>query len=167
MSLVKIAAPIGALVSAGMSAGKVLLKNNVVRNTLIGGGIGAVTGAATAQDGQRLSGAFKGGLIGSTAGGVGTAGFKMYKNMTPAVGPKPTFMGALRSEGASLKNTFSATSDRFKKVTDVLNRKNMKVGTEGRTKLKSADKFRSFMGKPKPGEQGSAMHDDMFNGGQE
>ena len=165
MSLIKVAAPWGAFISAGKTLGKTLIKNNVTRNALIGAGVGAAGGAIAAQDGNRLSGALKGGFAGGVLGGTATSGFNIYKNMNPGVGPKMTFSGALRNEGTSLANIAKQTSARFDKATDVLNRQKMKLGTEGRTKLKFADKFTSAAkGTPKPGEAGSAMHGDMYNG---
>ena len=60
------------LLDSALKVGGNLLRNNVVKNTLISSGVGAAAGTATAEKGQKMSGAIKGGLIGATLGGGGT-----------------------------------------------------------------------------------------------
>ena len=113
MSLVKLAG-FGSML---LSAGSTLMKNNVFRNAAIGSGIGAVTGAAQANSGERISGAFKGGLLGGTVGGLGTYGknvFNTAKQFQQASGLagapmklSQTVLPAIKSENGILKDTLS------------------------------------------------------------
>lgn len=90
------------LLDTAMYAGKLLMKSKAVRNAAIGAGIGALGGAATAGEGNRLSGALKGGLLGGLAGGAGTLAAKgmqteAFKN-APNLASKLT---ALKSSAAN------------------------------------------------------------------
>lgn len=137
MGLIKIAAPLGAFVSAG----KALLKNKIFRNSLIGSAAGATGGALINSDNSnRTSNILKGGLIGGLIGGAGTVGRGMYKNIHPGIGPKMTMGGAFKNEMSSFKDI----KNRFTRAKDVLNRKGMKVGAENRLAKgkKMADKVK-------------------------
>lgn len=78
----------GMIGSTLLSAGKNLLSNNVVKNTAIGMGTGAIAGAAAGGEGNRLSGALKGAALGGAAGGLVTGGMNVRNMMksTPGLG---------------------------------------------------------------------------------
>lgn len=106
--MTKEAAPLFAALKAG---GKMLMTNNVIRNAAIGTGVGAVAGAANAQEGQRMSGALKGGLIGAAVGGLGTAGKNIYnlKQTMPNVGVGQLIAG----QGKKVLNTAQRAGNVF------------------------------------------------------
>ena len=105
MSLIKLSFDWVGLAGKAVSAGSKLMQNSTIRNAAIGAGTGAVVGAVTAPQGQSLSNAVKGGLIGGATGGLGTlaAGGVASKQMggTFMQGVKQRAMGA----GDILKNT--------------------------------------------------------------
>jgi uncharacterized membrane protein len=78
----------GPIFSTLLSAGKVLMANNTVKNMAVGAGIGALTGAANAGEGNRLSGALKGAALGGATSGLVTGGTNVSKVMkaNPGVG---------------------------------------------------------------------------------
>ena len=98
--IVKTAA--GPLVSGVSAAVKGLFKNNVVRNTAIGAGTGALGGAVAAEDGSRLKGTLKGAALGGAVGGVGTFGMNVSKTM----GKGKTFTEAFKQEGKVVGDAF-------------------------------------------------------------
>lgn len=124
MSLIKIAAPWGAF----LSASKKMLGNKVIRNAAIGGTAGAIGGAINSEDGHRLSGSFKGGLLGAAIGGGSTAGFNISKNIKNGM----TVSDSFRAEGSALNKTINLTKARFNRASDVLGRKAMPVGSPNR-----------------------------------
>jgi hypothetical protein len=98
------------IASGLLAAGSQLLKSNVIRNAAIGAGVGSLTGAASAQSGNRLAGAFKGGLIGAVTGGIGSASTNILKTMkTPGV----TFNRALAQEGNNITAVGTKASRAF------------------------------------------------------
>lgn len=107
-----------------LTAGKGLMSNNTVRNAAIGTGVGAIAGAATAEKGNRLSGALKGSLVGGALGGGVTAGkniFNTAKEMqlaSQAAGApmklSQTLMPALKAEGLAVKGTLKDTVQHFR-----------------------------------------------------
>jgi hypothetical protein len=73
-----------AMVDAGLME-KQALMNPILRNTLIGAGLGGAGGAAAATEGNRLEGALLGAGAGGGAGLVGTAGVKGVSKLRGAL----------------------------------------------------------------------------------
>lgn len=107
-----------------LTAGKGLMSNNTVRNAAIGTGVGAIAGAATAEKGNRLSGALKGSLAGGALGGGVTAGkniFNTAKEMqlaSQAAGApmklSQTLMPAMKAEGNTLLDSVKAIKTNYR-----------------------------------------------------
>lgn len=102
-----VAPMLGGLVRAGSS----LLKNRIIKNTAISTGVGAAAGAMTAEKGQRLSGALKGGMLGTALGAGGTVG----SNLLKATSKGATVTQSLSSQFSGLKNTFANLGKNYQK----------------------------------------------------
>ena len=109
---------LGGLARAGSS----LLRNNIIKNTAISTGVGAVAGAATAEKGNRLSGALKGGLVGGALGSGATVGAGVLKakagGMTIGAGFKQQFAGLKNTFGGLGRHYQKGSADMAKKMAD-------------------------------------------------
>lgn len=97
--------------SALWAGTKALLGNKTIKSIAIGSGIGAVGGAANAEDGKRMSGALKGGLIGGVAGGAFGAG----RNINTSMKAGASFGNAVKAEKAYIGSGFTKAKSAFGK----------------------------------------------------
>jgi len=111
----KIAIDFKTVLNAGRTLGKDILANKGASNMLKGAIGGAATGALASKDGERASGAIKGGLLGGIAG-AGVSAFT-----------KPTLVSK------TLKGNISSVSP-IKQFTN-------NIGTTTPTSLKAANRF--------------------------
>ena len=91
--------------------GSGLLKNKIIKNTAISAGVGAVSGAANAGEGNRLSGALKGGLVGGALGGATTAGFGVAKAMRNGA----TLSQGMASQARGVGRSFESIGKNYRK----------------------------------------------------